>query len=528
MRAEVADAGLHIQLAVRPDRHQTVVADRAGAMRANRHADAADLRSIPLAGACLAFVPLEELGAAIEGVLHERARDVATLATRRWPVEGLALRRVDPADRHLIEAEFFRGFRDDWFHNRVGLHRPRRALLRPRRRVRDDRHAPEAHRERLPDQRRRVGGRAVIAHRPVWSIVFDDEKIKSGDASVPTESHPGAADHAGPRSPDVVLLLAADAHHHRRIGFFREQGGDGHRDGPAALAAESTARVLADQDNLRRVDPDPVGDGIDGPRHALRRSMKVQLAVLPVGHRRSGFHRLVSGGLHDEGFVHDQRRITESGVEVAVRPRFRRLACRQLAPEFGGEVRIGPLERFDLGTPRLSGRAGSGRWRWVPHIAFEATICAAGPKALDRVDDKWQRLEIQIDSLDRLGSGDLVHGGEGKNRFALIQRLVGQGALGAAVRSWKIVSGENRLDAGHGHRRGRVDSAHPGVRHWTQKQLAEQHAVRFVVLGVLRPSGDLGDEIRCGVVLADELVVRHVRSSVFCPKPVFHRCQTPI
>ena len=44
MRAEVADAGLHVQLAVGPDRHQAVEADRPGAVRADGDADAAHLR----------------------------------------------------------------------------------------------------------------------------------------------------------------------------------------------------------------------------------------------------------------------------------------------------------------------------------------------------------------------------------------------------------------------------------------------------------------------------------------------------
>ena len=48
VRAEIADAGLHVELAVRPDRHQPVETDRSGAMRADRHADAGDLRSVRL------------------------------------------------------------------------------------------------------------------------------------------------------------------------------------------------------------------------------------------------------------------------------------------------------------------------------------------------------------------------------------------------------------------------------------------------------------------------------------------------
>ena len=105
VRAEIADAGLHVQLAVRTDRHQAVEADRSGAVRSDRDADAAHLRSVPLAGARRARRPVELLGAAIERLLHERARDVPPSALRIGrAVQRLALGRVDPPDRDLIDA----------------------------------------------------------------------------------------------------------------------------------------------------------------------------------------------------------------------------------------------------------------------------------------------------------------------------------------------------------------------------------------------------------------------------------------
>ena len=99
-----------------------------------------------------------------------------------------------------------------------------------------------------------------------------------------------------------------------------------------------------------------------------------------------------------------------------------------------------------------------------------------------------------------------VHGGQRENRLALIQRLVGQRALGAA-QIGQIVGGEDRLDAGHRQRGARVDAPHARVRHRAEQQLGEQHAVGAIVLGVLRAAGDLGDEIGRRVVLADECSV---------------------
>src|SRR5213592_1097925 len=113
VRAEIADARLDVQPAVRLNRHQTVVADRSGSVWADRDTDAADLRPVTLTGARLPLVPLEALGAAIERLLHEGARHVRALAVGpRRAVQRLAFRRIDPANRDLIEAELLRRLRD--------------------------------------------------------------------------------------------------------------------------------------------------------------------------------------------------------------------------------------------------------------------------------------------------------------------------------------------------------------------------------------------------------------------------------
>src|SRR5205814_1846529 len=52
----------------------------------------------------------------------------------------------------------------------------------------------------------------------------------------------------------------------------------------------------------------------------------------------------------------------------------------------------------------------------------------------------------------------------------------------------------------------------PRVRHRAEEQLGEQHPVGAVVFRVLGPSGHLGHEIERRVVLADQLLVRHVET----------------
>src|SRR5436190_24179022 len=150
-----------------------------------------------LTGTGCPFVPFENRGAAIHCVLHECARHVTSFATHRWTVKCFPLGRIDPANRDLIEFELLGCFRDDRIDDPVSLHRTRRALLRPWRRIRDDRHAAKAHREWLPDQRRGVCARSMIAHWSVWPVVFDDEEVEGGDASVLAETDFRPTDHAG-------------------------------------------------------------------------------------------------------------------------------------------------------------------------------------------------------------------------------------------------------------------------------------------------------------------------------------------
>ena len=508
MRAEVADARLHVEPPVGLNRHQAVEADRTCAVRAHRHTDAANLRPLTLAGACLALVPLEEVGAAIERLLDERARDVraAPVGARR-SIRRLALWRIDAANRDLIESELLGRLGDDRLHDAVGLHRPGRPLLLPGRCVGDHGDAPPAHRDRLPDERCGVAGRPMVAHRAVRTVVFDDEEVERGDASVLPESDPRAPHHAGSCAADVVLFLAADAHHHRRIRLPGQQRWNRHRHRPGPFAAEAAADVFADDHDVPGIHADPRGERIDCPNEALGRAVQVQLAVLPIGHRRAAFHRLVCGGLHDKRLVDDRGRFGEARVEVTVDPLVGRLAHRQRAVRGGSEILRGPLHGVEPGARRRRARLGGRRRK--PHVPFNPTVRAAGPEALDRIDHEGQGLEVEPNPLDRVRRGQLIDGRDRQDRLALVQGLVGQRALGTA-QIGQVVGGENRLHARHGQRRAGVYSLYAGVREGAQQQLCEQHPVDAVVFGVFRPSGDLGDEVGRRVVPTGQCVIGHV------------------
>src|SRR3954470_21812289 len=80
--AEVADAGLHVHLAVGLDDEQAVKADAPRVVGADRHAAAAHLVPYALSVACLAFVPLEHLRALVERLIDEAAGRVGAVAAR--------------------------------------------------------------------------------------------------------------------------------------------------------------------------------------------------------------------------------------------------------------------------------------------------------------------------------------------------------------------------------------------------------------------------------------------------------------
>ena len=122
--------------AVGLDDEQAVVAGRSRDEGARGDAVAADLRALTLAASHLALGPLELLGAAIERFLDEGARRMGPLASRIGTAEhGLAFRRVDAMDGHLIDVQLPRRLGEDRLHQHDALHAARLTLRAARRRV---------------------------------------------------------------------------------------------------------------------------------------------------------------------------------------------------------------------------------------------------------------------------------------------------------------------------------------------------------------------------------------------------------
>src|SRR3989442_1071205 len=188
-RSEIADARLDVHAAVRLDDEQAVVPGRPGDERARRHAVAANFRPLTLAALRLALVPPEYLRAAIERLLHERARRIRALTAR---VRGTELRfpfgRVDPMDRDMIDAELARALRENRLDQHNALHSTRLTLRTPRRRVREHRHAAPLHGLRLIQERHHAAGHARIADRLVRTVLVDEQHVKGLEAALFWES----------------------------------------------------------------------------------------------------------------------------------------------------------------------------------------------------------------------------------------------------------------------------------------------------------------------------------------------------
>ena len=225
----------------------------------------------------------------------------------------------------------------------------------------------------------------------------------------------------------------------------------------------------------------------------------------------------MAGVWRDERFVQHERGVLEARVEVAVRPCVGRLAHRQTALLVLSEVRLGPLEFRDFGLWRIL-------WpRLHPDVAVGARVRPTRTQRVERIDDERQRLKINANLFDRCRGGEFVDRGHGENRFALIERLIGEppfaplagfdhrAVVGEGIgRSGNVVCRQHRFDAGHGERLARLDAPDTRVRQRAEQQFAEQHAGGAIVLGVLRFPRDLRMEIGGDVVLADQPVLSPV------------------
>ncbi len=328
---------------------------------------------------------------------------------------------------------------------------------------------------------------------------------------------------AGTCPPDEMFFLPADAHHHRCIGFFRQQCRDNREDVTSGFAAESASGVLADEHNLVGVHIQPASQAGQSLHRALSAHVDEYLAVLPICQSGARFESLMAAVRRREGFIQNQCGVLETSVNIAIGPLVWRFAHRQTAFLYLGEVCGCPFQ-FSYVRRRRAGRllAGLGRFDWGfdPNIPFRARVGPARAETVERVNHERQVFKFDVDVFDGLRGSQFVHRRYSQDRLALVQGFHGEcffalhvgldhrTKVGHAVsRSWKIILREDCFDPGHRQSFTQIKMFHASVRHGAKQQLAEKHAFGAKVFGVFRPTSHLRVEIGRCVILANELVL---------------------
>ena len=248
----------------------------------------------------------------------------------------------------------------------------------------------------------------------------------------------------------------------------------------------------------------------------------IQLAVLPVGHRRA---RSRAAG----GWCSASTKVSSRTSAAFLKPASRSpyvhssvvLPIGSWPGRAFGEVLLGPLQLFDFGrggVRRLRpGGGGAGRTQTLPCRRARSGRRAAGSRS-DRRRTAAARTRCRSfrslrprSARRRRRRRESARPGRAARwsapRSPCVLAWTPSPSVAPAAGAGQVVGGQDRLDAGHRQRRARVDARHARVRHRAEQQLREQHAVGAVVLGVLRLAGDLRDEVGRRVVLADQLAV---------------------
>ena len=495
VRAQVADALVDVEPAVRPDHQQPVHPPASADEGTDADAYPDRLGAAPCRAQLCPLLPAEHLGSQIEGLGGEGAGEGSLVGAEPAVVPG----SVDAPDVEPVDAQLARGLVHDGLEHGHDLCAARSPLRRARWGVGVHRDRPEAHVLGLVAERRHRPGGVEVARAAVGAGVLHDVEIDRGDPPVVPEAHLREGLETGARAADVGLLVAIDAQHHRASGLAREDRGHVVDGRPGDLAAEAAAAVLRDQHDIGLVHAQAVGQGGVGARGALGGGVQVELLVLPVRHDAARLHRMMRERLVQDRLLEHQVRIREAVLDFTHVPLDLRLAHGQAVGARGVEVRVGPLELADLAGLALA----------PLDVAVPARVGAARAQAVERVHHEGQGLEVDPDRLDGVRRRGLVDRGHRQHGLAFVERLHGQcrfradpGDLG----HHRVVGGQDVDHPLHALGRAHIDAAHPAVGHGGEQQLGEEHALRAEVFGVPGPPGDLGSQIRGRDVSSNSLL----------------------
>ncbi len=232
----------------------------------------------------------------------------------------------------------------------------------------------------------------------------------------------------------------------------------------------------------------------------------------------------------DERFVEDERGVLEARLEVAVRPLVGRALPIGSLPVLGRR-RSPPSVHFsscDLGRAadrRRRARLPAWRGGGAPDASRRCPrVRAFGPpgrRLSSGSTDERQRLELDLDLLDRFGRGQLVDRGDRENRLALVDRLHRSGRARSARWPGSPAPRSVTPSAGAGRSSAVRIAFTPGIASAALASMLRTRACGIglsssfansmpsarIVLGVLRLARHLRDEVGRRVVLADQFVL---------------------
>ena len=329
----------------------------------------------------LSLFPLEHLRALVERLLEEAARRRRAVALRvRRAERWLAGRRVDLPDLDLIDRRACARalsitasistmpcMPPGWLCARRGGVLV--IAVTPRQRIASGWNISDAKRlAELPSPPGPYG--------PPSTTVNMSRAVSLPSLVNPTFMRPCSAGRAPPIECSSSRLMRICTGVPR---FLRKQRRDDVGDRARSLRSVTAAAVLADEHDVLRLQLQPAHDRHDRLHGALRRQMDVELAVLPVRHRRARLEALMAGVRRHERFVEDERRLLEAGLEVAVLTSSDRCPC----PSAGGRhcthrLRPGSISGPELPERRAADRElASGRIQTLPSTRADSSRLAA-------------------------------------------------------------------------------------------------------------------------------------------------------
>src|SRR5262249_32785211 len=152
---------------------------------------ASDLTSTAPAVMLLAFLPVEDLGAAIKSLAQACGCDSRSRAILRVgeAEQGAVRRDIDFPNRGVVQSELSCGPAHQRLEHRDALHAARATLRAPRRCIGGDRKATEPQRHRLIEERGDERRDLVVALPLVRTAILDDEEVHRRDAAVLAEAN---------------------------------------------------------------------------------------------------------------------------------------------------------------------------------------------------------------------------------------------------------------------------------------------------------------------------------------------------